>query len=284
MQFLVRYGEIGLKSPYVVRQLTDRLVGNIQDLFQAAGLECSIRREHGRIFVGAGDQKRSQELLARAFGVVSFSPVTEVPADLDSIAKGATSMAKELMLPGESFAIRARRAGNHRFTSQDVARRAGAAIQQALGAPVDLDGPHREIHVEVRRTTAYLYSELIQGPGGLPLGSQGKVAALVDGPRGMVAAWLMMRRGCRVLVGYTGDGKWVEPLRSWDINLRATPVADLQGLMSEARRKRLQALAVGWSAEEAIAHPRPSGLTLFHPLVGMPLDEVEVWVKRIDLA
>ncbi len=284
MLFLVRYGEIGLKSPYVVRQLTDRLVANIQDLFQAAGLECSIRKEHGRIFVGAGDSKKARPLLARAFGVVSFSPVTEVPADLDAIAKAATSMAEELMRPGESFAVRARRAGNHRFTSQDVARRAGAAIQKATGASVDLDSPHREIHVEVRRTTAYLYSEIIPGPGGLPLGSQGKVAALVDGPRGMAAAWLMMRRGCRVLVGYTGDGKWVEPLRVWDIKLRAAAVADLQGLMAEARRKRLQALAVGWSAEEAISRPRPTGLTLFHPLVGMPLDEVEALVKRIDLA
>lgn len=282
--FLVRYGEIGLKSPYVVRQLTDRLVGNIQDLFQAAGLECSTRREHGRIFVGAENPGRGRALLARAFGVVSFSPVTEVPADLDSLTKATGSMAKGLMRPGETFAIRARRAGSHSFTSQDVARKAGAAVQGATGALVDLDAPDREIYVEVRRTTAYLYSELIPGPGGLPLGSQGKVAALVDGPRGMVAAWLMMRRGCRVLVGGAGNEEWVEHLRPWDVKLKTVTVGGVEDLATAARRKRLRALAVGWTAEEAISRPGPPDMTLFHPLVGMAPAEVEEWKRRIELA
>src|SRR3972149_4736867 len=48
MVILVRFGELGLKSPYVRKQLLDRLVGNIQDLFAAEGIECLTRSDRGR--------------------------------------------------------------------------------------------------------------------------------------------------------------------------------------------------------------------------------------------
>ena len=55
MVLLVRFGELALRSPYVRRQLRDRLVANIQDLFAAEGIECFTRADHGRVYVDVDD-------------------------------------------------------------------------------------------------------------------------------------------------------------------------------------------------------------------------------------
>ena len=72
-----------------------------------------------------------------------------------------------------------------------------------LGCPVDLSNPDLEIFIEVRDNDTYIYHEKIPGPGGLPLGTQGKVVVLlssgIDSP---VAAYLMMKRGCQVIALY----------------------------------------------------------------------------------
>src|SRR3989304_9129129 len=74
MVILVRFGELGLKSPYVRKQLLDRLVGNIQDLFAAEGIECLTRSDRGRVYVDANDLAAATGALHRGFGIVSFSP------------------------------------------------------------------------------------------------------------------------------------------------------------------------------------------------------------------
>lgn len=109
---------------------------------------------------------------------------------------------------GESFAIRARRTGNHPFTSNEMARLCGDAVWKKLeelgqSPKVDLKTPDREIFVEARQSVSYIYTESVPGPGGFPAGTQGKMVALfssgIDSP---VAAWLMMKRGVVVIPVY----------------------------------------------------------------------------------
>src|SRR5436309_3546705 len=78
MVLLVRFGELALKSRFVRRQLRDRLVANIQDLFAAEGIECLTRADHGRIYVEVDDVPAASAGLRRVFGIVSFSPAPEV--------------------------------------------------------------------------------------------------------------------------------------------------------------------------------------------------------------
>jgi thiamine biosynthesis protein ThiI len=277
--FLVRYGEIGLKSPYVIRQLTDRLVGNILEMFKGAGIECHTRREYGRIFVGA-DDTGAIALLRRTFGIVSFSPVEQLPADLEVLKVRAGALAQKLLRPGRTFAIRARRVGEQGPPSLEVARILGREVQRAVpGAPVDLDSPDTEIFVEVRGSSAYLYSDVIPGPGGLPLGSQGRVAALVEDERGMAAAWLMMRRGCKVLVADAGGP--VEHLRRWDVNMKVMEARTLDALDNAATTQRCRALIVGWSLKEILERPQTTSLPIFHPLVGYTPEEIERLIETV---
>ena len=68
-----------------------------------------------------------------------------------------------------------------------------------FSAGVDLETPDLEIFVEVRDNRVYFFTSKIRGPGGLPLGSEGKLTALVSGGiDSPVAAWSMMKRGCPV--------------------------------------------------------------------------------------
>src|SRR3989475_2826976 len=216
MVLLVRFGELALKSPYVRRHLRDRLVANIQDLFAAEGVECLPGRAHGGISVDVADVPAASSALRRVFGIVSFSSAREASSDPDEIGRVALEFAEKNLAKGGSFAIRARRSGTHPYTSQDLAKLLGRRIQDAIPkATVNLDAPQVEFHVEVRENRSYLFTEIIDGPGGLPMGSQGRGLALVDSEAGMVAAWLAMKRGGRVTVAASHSSKDHQPLRRW---------------------------------------------------------------------
>lgn len=206
--FLVRYGELALKSPPVRREFERTLQRNILTQFLAAGRSCRLRADHGHLYVDA-EGAESVRLVRRVFGVTSVSPVEEIPTDLDGIRTKVLAWADPLLHPGSSFAVRARRTGSHSFTSQELARDLGGRILAAWpdrGLSVDLDEPAVELSVEVRGPRTYLYSSRVDGPGGFPLGVAGRVVALVDGHRGAVGAYLMMKRGCRVAFVTTGTG------------------------------------------------------------------------------
>ena len=110
------------------------------------------------------------------------------------------------------FAIKCRRVGTHEFSSQEMAAHCGGVVRDVILAPVDLTNPDLTIFVEIRDNDAYIYHEKIKGPGGLPLGTQGKVIVLlssgIDSP---VAAYLMMKRGCEVVALHCNNDPFSGP-------------------------------------------------------------------------
>jgi thiamine biosynthesis protein ThiI len=192
---LVRYGEITLKDSWTRQSWERILAGNIAFYLQKAGVEYRSERGEGRIFVFTSDP-RASEIISRVFGVVSTSPATTVPSTLEEIARAAVDLAKEAA--PESFAIRPRRSGVS-FSSEEIGRVVGEAVRVATGSKVDLSRPEMEIFVEARRERSFIFTRIVPGVGGLPLGSQGKMLALISGGiDSPVAAWLMMKRGCPV--------------------------------------------------------------------------------------
>ena len=199
---LVRYGELGIKSPGVRNRFEKRLASNIEDAFLARGIEGAVLREWGRFYVQTRDVDGALAVLTRTFGLVSVSPAEEVPADLPTLCAHMAERSRALLAPGQSYAVRARRTGEQSFTSMDAQREVGAAIMVAnreKNLRVDLSTPDMEFFLEIRPDKAYFYQEVYPGPGGLPLGTQGRVTALLDGPESALAVWLTMRRGCTVL-------------------------------------------------------------------------------------
>jgi len=88
------------------------------------------------------------------------------------------------------------RVGTHPYTSQDVAVQIGSDILQSTHAKVDLNTPDLQLFIEIRGKNSFLFTEKIKGTGGLPMGTQGRVLALVSKPSSLLAAWFLMRRGC----------------------------------------------------------------------------------------
>ena len=217
---IARYGEIGLKSPKIRSRFERKLVKNIKATF-----ECEVERNQGRIYIHPEDFDEGIEKLDRVFGVVSYSPATSTKTTYEDIDETLGKYVEELMAESvldekTKFAIKCRRVGTHDFTSQEMAAHCGGVVREKIPAPVDLTNPDLTIFVEIRDDNAFIFHEKIKGPGGLPLGTQGKVVVLlssgIDSP---VAAYLMMKRGCEVVALHCNNDPFSGPKVTENFNL-----------------------------------------------------------------
>jgi len=195
---LIHYQELALKGrnrPWFVHTLVRMIRRALEDL----PIE-SVRALMGRIEVKLGPDApwpEVRERLAGLPGIGNFSLATHVAPDLDQIADGIVAQLGNR--PAKPFRISARRADKRfPFPSPEIERLLGRRVQDATGWPVDLKHPQFVIHVEVVTNDAFYYFDRDRGPGGLPTGTSGKVLCLISGGiDSPLAAWRMMRRGCR---------------------------------------------------------------------------------------
>jgi thiamine biosynthesis protein ThiI len=199
---LLRYGEIALKGQnrtYFFRKLRR----NVRQCLKANGIKGQVWQEGQRVYLETGQVDQAVEAVQRVFGLVSLSPVQVVDPDLEAIAREAVTVAHRAGLgPDVSFRTQARRSDkSFPHISPEIERHVGGMIVEATGARVDLSkNADVEIGIEVQPGRALVFGEVIPGPGGMPLDSQGRVVALlssgIDSP---VATWLMMKRGCSII-------------------------------------------------------------------------------------
>jgi len=197
-------GEIGIKAAWTRKLYERRLIGNIKAVLKhyAIPYEC-VNRRFGRLYLKTSKAQDASTRLARVFGISSVSPALETTSRLGNIVDKSVQMGGFKLKKGSSFAVRCRRVGKHAYTSQDVCREVGRRVLDAhsnLGLRVDLSRPDITLNVEVREDKAYIFTEWMQGVGGLPLGTQPRVVCLLDGSiRSLVACWMVMKRGCPIL-------------------------------------------------------------------------------------
>jgi thiamine biosynthesis protein ThiI len=206
---LVRYGEIALKDAWTRKSWERILASNIVYNLKEAGIDHEVSMERGRIFVLASDP-RAPQIAADVFGVVSVSPVWTCEPAIEAVAKVASQIAAERS--PKSFAIRSRRGGGE-ISSTEIAVEVGSAVQERTGATVDLSDPELEIFVEAREKKVLVFTEVVKGVGGLPLGTQSRMLVLISGGiDSPVAAWMMMRRGSPVSLLYFDARPYVDAL------------------------------------------------------------------------
>jgi len=206
---IVRYGEIALKGPYIRNQYEKILISNISSMLDAQHIKYdSISRDWGRIYIHT-DDPAVVEIAVRVFGVVSASWALTCEPTLESAALVAVDIGRSLIKKNESFAIRARRSGTHSFSSNDIGVVCGDAVLNGIehkDIRVDLTSPDKEIFIEMRQDHGFIFTDILKGIGGLPLGTQGKMVALISGGiDSPVAAWLMMKRGCEIIPVYINN-------------------------------------------------------------------------------
>ncbi|MEK7467284.1 MAG: tRNA uracil 4-sulfurtransferase ThiI [Planctomycetota bacterium] len=199
MQIVLHYAELGLKGknrPY----FEIRLAENAKRLLAPLG-ELKIRRQPGRILLSLPEAAPWDEVRRRlscVFGISYFARIHVLKAEMDALE---ALLAAELpSMNVKSFACRCRRMNKeYPLTSEQMNRRLGAFVQKLIpGTTVDLESPDLEIFVEVVNKDFYAYFRKEPGPGGLPAGTAGRVVTLLSGGiDSPVAAWRMIRRGCR---------------------------------------------------------------------------------------
>ena len=198
--FLLHYQELALKGrnrPWFV----ERLVRNLREACNGLGVG-EVRPLMGRIEVvlaPGADRAAIAARLRRVFGIANFALAERVPPTMDAIA--AEVMRQAGTLTSCTFRICATRADKEfPFSSPDIERELGAQVQSRYGWPVDLSDPARIVYVEVLPGAAFCFVGKERGQGGLPTGVSGRVACLLSGGiDSPVAAWRLMKRGCRTL-------------------------------------------------------------------------------------
>jgi thiamine biosynthesis protein ThiI len=202
---LVRYAEIHLKGQN--RPFFEKLLA--QNVMRAARAvcPCNLVRDQGRFFVTDYDPAREEELLQavnRVFGVHSLSPAAVCEPQMEEIVQTALAVVARERSQGGRFKVDARRADkSFPLESPELARQLGGAVLKHFqNISVDVHDPAWKLWVEVR-DKAYLYTRFIDGPGGMPVGTGGKIALLLSGGiDSPVAGYMLARRGVELEAVY----------------------------------------------------------------------------------
>lgn len=184
---LVRYSEIGIKSRQTRKKWENILIHNIKEYLEVdfGNIFCS----RGRIVILTG--KKCD--LKNIFGVVSFSPAVMIGQDMERIKEKAGEI-----YSGKKFRVSAKRITKEfPYSSRRINEIVGEHLVKK-GGKVDLEDFEEEIGIEFLNHYAYIYKEKIKGPGGLPVGVQGKVLCFLEDERDITAAYLMLKRGCEI--------------------------------------------------------------------------------------
>lgn len=272
---LIRYAEIGLKSRPVRTRFERQLKDNIVFMLSSAGIEALVRRENARLYVETDRIEQAILVLKRVFGIASLSVAEVCTSAMEDLCAKAATYSIGRIRKGQSFAVCARREGQQPYSSIDVGREVGAAILMAncdKGIRVNLGHPDVSFFIEVRDRKAYLFTSYVYCHAGLPLGSQGSVLAEVDDDRGVLSAWLMMKRGCRVYIRGQGD---LSLLRNYDHRLKVAEALP-------TGRKAILGYVLGTRASDIRSvDVTKYGLPVFFPTIGMTDGDVRAYLDRL---
>src|SRR2546426_1410964 len=194
---VIHYNELGLKKGNR-DYFENRLCFNINSVLNDCGAE-RARRISGRVLLPLKPDAEIGEIkkrLAGVFGIAYFAEAWTSPHDLEDVERNAWSLIEGRHF--SSFRIDTRR-GDKSFphTSVEINQRVGAYVKERSGARVDLENADLTCWIEVVEKYAFIYVERLPGPGGLPVGTSGKVVVLLSGGiDSPVAAWKMIKRGC----------------------------------------------------------------------------------------
>ena len=206
--FLLKYGEIGIKGKN--RHLfEDALVRQVRYALKDLDGEFEVHKSQARIYVdceGAYDSDEVIERLQTVFGLVGICPVVrKADQGFEQLKKDVVAFMDE-MYPDKNitFKVEARRSRkSYPLNSMEINCKAGEAVLDAFPEiRVDVHKPDVLLHIEVRNEI-YIYSQIIPGPGGLPVGTNGKGMTLLSGGiDSPVAAYMIAKRGVEIEAVY----------------------------------------------------------------------------------
>lgn len=188
--------EILLKAPTTRKKFQQHLRNNLKLGFKNKQIAFKLVAHEGRMEIHTDNRDGAIDVIAHTFGIATYSPIDAViDGGLEAHKEAAVRLYEE-KVRDKSYAVRIKRLGERKkLTSVDMEREIGAALRPTA-REVKLKNPEVLIRADITGDLAYFYSDHIQGPGGFPIGIQGRAVTLISGGfDSVVAAWYLMKRG-----------------------------------------------------------------------------------------
>lgn len=212
---MVRYGELSTKGKNI-NDFIQRLAENIQSvLADFQGVKVEWHRDRTYVHLNGASVNEVIGRLQSVFGIQTLSPVVAVDKELtEDLKQVATDLVRPLVATGKSFKINTKRADHdYQYNTMEMNRLLGDVISTAFPElEVKMDDPDITLYIEVRQRAIYLYTEIIDGPGGMPVGSAGKgMLMLSGGIDSPVAGYLAMKRGINIEAVHFASPPYTSP-------------------------------------------------------------------------
>ena len=206
--FLLKYGEIGIKGKnrYLFE---DALVRQVRRALKDVDGQFEVYKKQARIYVdceGDYDYEEAAEHLKRVFGLVGICPVVRLADEgFEKLKEDVVAYMDEMYPDKEiTFKVESRRAKKtYPKNSMEISRDLGEAVLEAFpDIRVDVHRPDVTVNIEVR-DEIYVYSQIIPGAGGMPVGTNGKAMLLLSGGiDSPVAGYMVSKRGVGIEATY----------------------------------------------------------------------------------
>lgn len=197
-EIMVRYGELSTKGKNR-KDFIARLGGNIRkSLKDFEQVVVHPNRDRTHVTLNGASSAAVIARLKRVFGIQNLSPMLKVEKSMEAVQEGALAMMKEQLKPQMTFKINTRRSDKDFPINTDTMNRelGGFILENFPESQVKMKNPDITLRVEIRSNGIFLTSEVIDGAGGLPVGTAGKgMMMLSGGIDSPVAAYLGMKRG-----------------------------------------------------------------------------------------
>ncbi len=286
--------EIHLKTSFVEDFFLKKLKEHIRHSLKKNNIEIkSFSAERGRIILKSGDLDKSLVLLKKLFGIHAVSLAQSFEEkDFEKMLEKTLSCCENFFEEGDIFAVRASVVNSKPFHAREIEIKLGEKILQKFPfLKVSLKFPKKEVFVEVKKDSFYVFFENFKGLGGIPVGCEGNVGVFFsENKECLVACFLMLKRGCNVFPIIKGKTPELEknislllPFNSFQ-DFFLTEEKDLQTLIE---KKQLIALvdcsaSLDKSVLEKISENKEKfQLQFFYPLLGFPKEELERILKLL---
>jgi adenylyl- and sulfurtransferase ThiI len=297
LTWILRFGEITLKSRPVRRQFHRSLFRNLHAIASQRGVELKTQRLGALHLVISDDEPEEvEEVLSRVLGIVAIdrAEIICVNNEVDDVAK--IVLAQDVKCgEARTFGVRAKRLGNNPdWNSQTFAGAVGhAMLQRDESLSVDLSNPDMWVKLILEPDKVWLLKGRIPGAGGLPSGVQGDVLCMLNEENDLLNSFLAMRRGCRLIPMKGSDKNAIEALASWDPFIgvvsdeRKTPTGVIGASIEKAEeiiaRKENQKIVPVCTLDSLCAWTESEKSDLkkhiFQPISNPQIMDIEAWVS-----
>ena len=188
---LIKYGELTTKGENR-NEFIKLLTKNIKNILK--GLNPIIERNRVRMYIECDDADKAIERLKKVFGIHGIVPAYKIEPDEKIIKEKALELLKD---KEGTFKVETNRADkSYPIPSMEFNNIMGGFILKNTNLKVDVHNPDTVLHIEIRVEGTYIYTDVIKGMGGYPVGTQGKgLLMLSGGIDSPVAGYLALKRG-----------------------------------------------------------------------------------------